>query len=286
MTVNESHLAREREAGAERAALKSAAITCAAILLVVYAVNALSMGTEMRLAGSTRPAYYPWVLEGTAILAMFIALPLALWLGMRFPFERGRWPTALLIHAGGVLIFGLIQVSLMSAFRFSIWEAVFSYSYTYSDTPFGVFVYEFRKQAASYLGFQVVIAFARALEQSRLEAVAARAEARGERRIALKSGGRSFHPEAAEFLFARAAGNYVEARFGAREHLARMTLSELETLLNEAGVKAARVHRGWVVNLGAVAEVAPTGEGDVAITLKDGQQIPGSRRYRDRLPAR
>ena len=39
------------------------------------------------------------------------------------------------------------------------------------------------------------------------------------------------------------------------------------------------------VNRDRIAEIAPNGDGDVRITMADGAVIPGSRRYRDRLPA-
>src|SRR5690606_21825891 len=194
------------------------------------------VGTELERAGRVRPASYPWALEGTAILAMFAALPLALWLGMRFPFERGRWRAALAAHLAGVMVFAAIQIALMSGLRIALWPALYGAGFDFGDSALGVFVYEFRKQAASYVGFQFILATSRGLEQLRLEAAAARAEARTRHRVTLKSGGRTFHAEADGFIAARAAGNYVEARFGDREHLARMTLTELEALLREAGI--------------------------------------------------
>jgi two-component system, LytTR family, sensor kinase len=36
-------------------------------------------------------------------------LPLIFWLGRRFPFERGRWPRSLLVHAPAGLVFPLLQ---------------------------------------------------------------------------------------------------------------------------------------------------------------------------------
>jgi DNA-binding LytR/AlgR family response regulator len=88
-----------------------------------------------------------------------------------------------------------------------------------------------------------------------------------------------------DFTSARAAGNYVEVRFGNGQHLARTTLTDLEKLLTEAGIDARRVHRSWLINHACLAEITPTGEGDVTLTLADGQRVPGSRRYRDRLEA-
>jgi DNA-binding LytR/AlgR family response regulator len=104
----------------------------------------------------------------------------------------------------------------------------------------------------------------------------------------LRSGGRTFHARAGDFLSAKAAGNYVEARFagapGAPQgFLARTTLTALETQLREAGVDARRVHRSWLINGDAIAATAPTGDGDLKIRLRDGSEVPGSRRYRSAI---
>ncbi|MEE2565461.1 LytTR family DNA-binding domain-containing protein [Hyphobacterium marinum] len=271
-------LTADREA--DRRALLRAGLLCAAVIVVVYIVNSLSVGTEIVRSGDDQPGHYSWVLEGTAVTAMLILVPPVLWLGMAFPFERGRWRTALAVHLAAVLVYGALQVALMSGFRALVWPPIFDRPFGYGDTLWGTFVYEFRKQAAAYLGFQLILSTSRTMERLRLEARAARQDARAEQRITLKCGGRTIFAEAADFRVARAAGNYVEASFGTREHLARMTLAELETLLREAGIDAVRVHRSWLVNRAAITEITPTGEGDVTITLTGGDEVPGSRRYR------
>lgn len=275
--------ARAAERQAERAALRHAAVVCVALILCFYVINALSVTTEHSWSGYPYPASLGWVQEGTAILAMLVGLPLALWLGHRFPIEPERWRTALPIHLGGVAVYIAIQISLMAALRFELWPLLYGQDYTFAGDAFSTIVYEGRKQFFSYAGFQVVLMTSRSLEYLRLETRAARREARSHHRITLHSGGRTLFPDASAFRAARAAGNYVEARFGEREHLARTTLTGLEGLLREAGVDAVRVHRSWLVNRAAIAEIAPTGEGDVTLKLKTGETVPGSRRYRERL---
>lgn len=276
---------RAIEAQAERRALRNAALVCLGVTLTVYVINALSISTEFDRAGRAIAPGYPWILEGTAITAMIAGLPVVLWFGHRFRFEPGRWKIALAGHLAGLLIYALIQVGLMSALRGVFWPPLLGMPYDPGDTALGVFVYEFRKQAGIYAGFQFVIGVARHVEHLRLETSAARSEARTHRRITLKCGGRTFHPDASAFVYARAAGNYVEARFAAREHLARITLTELEALLREAGVDAVRSHRSVLVNRDRIAEIVPTGEGDVTIRLDEGSELPGSRRYRAGLDA-
>tara|TARA_R110000868_G_scaffold13584_2_gene63186 strand:+ start:29455 stop:30321 length:867 start_codon:yes stop_codon:yes gene_type:complete len=270
---------------AEHTAILYAAAVCVGMVLVAYIVNALSLGSEIEWNHGSEPASLPWIQEGTAILAMLAGLPLAIWLGVRFPLEPGRWRTNLLIHCGGVLLYGLIQVNLMMTLRFAIWEGIYGHAYSYDGSAVEMFIYEFRKQASTYLGFQLIVAASLGIEQLKLEAAAAHSDARTSHRVTLRCGGRVMRLPAVEFTSARAAGNYVEVRFGNGQHLARTTLTDLEKLLTEAGIDARRVHRSWLINHACLAEITPTGEGDVTLTLADGQRVPGSRRYRDRLEA-
>lgn len=287
MTTPASPINREHaiERKAERAGIQNAALVCIGTLLVVYVINALSLGNEIEWNHGSEPASLPWVQEGTAILAILAGLPLILWLGQRFPLEPGRWRVNLAIHCAGVLVYSLIQVNLMMTLRFGIWEGIYGHAYSYNGSATEMFIYEFRKQAATYFGFQLILAASLGIEQLKLEAAAAQSDARTSHRITLRCGGRVMRLPAGEFTSAQAAGNYVEARFGTGLHLARMTLTDLERLLVEAGIDARRVHRSWLINHACLTQIVPTGEGDVTLTLADGQSVPGSRRYRERLEA-
>ncbi|PWE18311.1 hypothetical protein DDZ18_01515 [Marinicauda salina] len=279
-SASRSDPARAAERAAERRALRNAAIACLVIALGVYVINSLSIMTVIERGGGLRPAWYPWVLEGTAVIGLLAGLPVIVWFGHRFAFEPGRWRTSLAVHLAGALIYGAIQIAIMLGLRAALWPVLFAEAYVYGDAPFDIALYEFRKQAGIYAGFQAVVWVARHIERLRMDAAAAHADARAAQRVTLKCGGRTFHLDAGDFVAAKAAGNYVEARFGPREHLARMTLSELAALLREADIDVARVHRSWLVNRAAIAETAPDGQGGLVITLADGTTIPGSRRYR------
>jgi hypothetical protein len=284
-TTQDVNIDRQAERDAEARALRRSTLLALGVILSIYVVNALSVTTELRWSGSNYPSLYPWVLEGTAIIAMIIGLPLILWLGRRFPVEIGRLSTSLPIHLVGLLVYGLIQVILMVSFRTLVWPLAFDAQFVFGHSALDFFTYELRKQAMAYVGIQMVLSTNMTIERLRLEAREAKREAQTNNRITLRCGGRTHLVEARGFVYARAAGNYLEARFEAGEQLARMTLTDLERLLTEAGIDPVRVHRSWLVNRDAITEIAPTGEGDVTLTLKSGDRIPGSRRYRDRLAA-
>jgi DNA-binding LytR/AlgR family response regulator len=47
-----------------------------------------------------------------------------------------------------------------------------------------------------------------------------------------------------------------------------------------------RVHRSYIVNLDCVLEIEPLESGDARAKMRDGSQVPVSRRYRDALRKR
>ncbi|MEZ5893657.1 MAG: LytTR family DNA-binding domain-containing protein [Parvularculaceae bacterium] len=129
------------------------------------------------------------------------------------------------------------------------------------------------------------ITLGRDIEQQRRELAASREDARKSLRLTLKCGGRSIFVDASEVVSVKSAANYVEVDAGGAPYLARATLAAIERQLADAGVSAIRVHRSWVVNADRIRKIDPTGEGDVKIEMTNGAVVPGSRRYRDRLPA-
>ena len=75
------------------------------------------------------------------------------------------------------------------------------------------------------------------------------------------------------------ASNYLELHTAHGTHLVRMTLAEAEHRLPGF----ARVHRTLLVRTDRVRGVVPNEHGDFRVLLDDGQELPMSRRYRDRL---
>lgn len=274
----------QRERAAEHVAVWRAFIAYAAIIIGFFVVNSLSNITEAERAGDMVHAGQAWFLEGTsAIIILALFWPVE-WMEARFPVGETRWTLALPVYFAGSLIFSAIHIAWIAGVRDTLWPVLFEGEYRFFADGIGlVSLYEYRKDVMAYAVILFLLYVFRSVERHRMEADAARREAQSRHRVTLKCGGRTVFAEAAEFSMAKAAGNYVEARFGARDILARMTLTELEALLSEAGIDAVRTHRSFLVNRVAIAETVPTGEGDVRIVLSDGNEVPGSRRYRDSL---
>jgi len=210
-------------------------------------------------------------------------VPLVALLERRFPFTPETWRTAILWHLLGSIVFSACHILGMAALRGLAWAVIYGAPYTYFSDFWSDAVYEYRKDVLPYALIVLMLSLTRALEESRREAAAARAEARVSGRLTLKTGGRTLFLDARSLDWANAAGNYVEIRANGATHLARIGLTALEQQLGAAGVDVARVHRSRLVNRAKVREVAPVGDGDFRITMTDGSELRGSRRFRDAL---
>lgn len=246
----------------------------------VAVINALSLLTDaerMRLALDPREAF---LLELTSIAALLAALPVAVLVERRFPLSAERWKQSLAAYAAASLAFSALHIGLMILLRKIAFPLIFDAPYAFVDDFLRDGLYEYRKDLVPYAAMIAVLCLLRQIEENRLEAVAARAEARETGRLTLKSGGRTVYLDARLLDWAEAAGNYVEIHAGGRTHLARTSLSALAEQLAGAGADVAQIHRSRLVNRARIAEVIPSGDGDFRVRLSDGTELRGSRRYR------
>jgi two-component system LytT family response regulator len=79
-----------------------------------------------------------------------------------------------------------------------------------------------------------------------------------------------------------AAGNYVEVHAAGKVHLIREPLSAFISQLSPE--EFLRVHRSHVVHIGFIQEIRPMFHGDYELVLRNGEQLPLSRRYKLLLP--
>jgi hypothetical protein len=270
---------RREDARADRTTFLWVAAFMAARLLV----DILSTATEIGRSGSDYSIAKMVIYEATGY-AVFLALfPLIARLASIATPGQHDWRVVIPFHLAASVVVSIIHVTVMVLIRKAIFLAFFAGPYIFTDNLARDFIYEYRKDLFGYALFLFLIMFGRQLAQQRRELAAAREDARKSQRLTLKCGGRSIFINAADIVWVKSASNYVEVRANGATHLARATLAAIERQLADAGVKATRVHRSWVVNTDHIAKIAPTGEGDVAIEMSDGSHVPGSRRYRDRL---
>jgi len=78
-----------------------------------------------------------------------------------------------------------------------------------------------------------------------------------------------------------AAGNYARLRAGGATHLLRERMRELERRLDPR--LFVRIHRSFIVNVGAIAALEPTTHGEFQVSLRDGTKLTSSRTFSERL---
>jgi two-component system LytT family response regulator len=103
-------------------------------------------------------------------------------------------------------------------------------------------------------------------------------------RLAVKSAGRVLFLKISEIDWIEAADYYACLHVGARSHLLRRSLAELEQELDPAAF--CRVHRSTIVNLDRVRGLRLGEDGEYEALLENGIQLRLSRRYRKQLQAR
>jgi DNA-binding LytR/AlgR family response regulator len=69
-----------------------------------------------------------------------------------------------------------------------------------------------------------------------------------------------------------------------RDYPLRTTMAAIEERLDP--MRFVRVHRSYLVNLDYLTEIEPLDTGDARLKLRDGAQVPCSRRYRAQLRER
>ncbi len=101
------------------------------------------------------------------------------------------------------------------------------------------------------------------------------------KRFVAKNGSRITLVNVEDVEWIEAADNYVELHTGAKTHLVRETLSDVEQRLNPD--QFLRIRHSTIVNVRLIRELEPLFNGEYLIRLTNGTELNSSRRYRRRL---
>jgi two-component system LytT family response regulator len=103
-------------------------------------------------------------------------------------------------------------------------------------------------------------------------------------RLAIKSAGQVSFVKISEIDWIEAADYYASLHVGARTHLLRRSMAELEQDLDPAIF--CRIHRSTIVNLNRVRGLKLAADGEYVVLLENGANLRLSRRYRKQLQSR
>lgn len=258
-----------------------------AVLSIHMLFNSITAWIDLR----TAPFVQPLVWELSSALTVGLLIPALLAFERRFPL---RWDTLrrhLPWHLAGTLVFSAVHVLVMMALRKAAYALVGA-SYHFGNWA-TVLAYEYLKDVRSYvlilcavLSYRLLLlrlqGEARVLDAPEPPSGAEPAgpPARPERFLVRKLR-KEFLIAATDIEWLQAQGNYIGIHVNGHDYLLRSTLADFLGQLDPA--RFVQVHRSYAANLDRVAEIEPLDSGDARLRMKDGSQVPCSRRYRAAL---
>lgn len=252
---------------------------CYALMLAaVAAVGATSFWMEAGREASSAPLWPLAVDEVTSVATVFALTPLLLRWAIRLDPRRIGWGMALLGHGAGAIAFSLLHIAGMLLARFALYP-LFGGAYRLDGEPFLTrLLYEGRKDSLTYVGLVMGAWLLKTvLDKTSLPIP------KPPPRLEIRDGAKRYWLATNDILWVEAAGNYVELHLAERSLLRRQTLAALENELADRDF--VRIHRSRLVNARHVAATQSNDSGDFTVTLTDGRQISGGRRWRGGLDA-
>jgi two-component system LytT family response regulator len=126
--------------------------------------------------------------------------------------------------------------------------------------------------------------FERALERAKERIEQGKETPRKIERLAIKNAGQVLFQKISEIDWIEAADYYVCLHVGAKTHLLRRSMSDVDQQLEQAAF--CRIHRSAIVNLERVRQLEISEDGGTDVVLSSGTRLRLSRRYRKELQAR
>jgi two-component system LytT family response regulator len=126
--------------------------------------------------------------------------------------------------------------------------------------------------------------FERALGRAKERVAHARNSPRIREHIAVKSGGELTFLKLSEIDWIEAADYYSCLHVGAKSHLLRRSMAELDEELDQSVF--CRIHRSTIVQLDRIRGLRLNENGEYDVLLKNGSKLKLSRRYRKQLQSR
>ncbi|NKI68460.1 LytTR family transcriptional regulator [Collimonas pratensis] len=230
----------------------------------------------------------PVVWEWSSCMVLLLLIPAVIGFEIRLPLRWGLMRRNLRWHFIASVVFCLVHVSAMVALR------KLAYFSQNQDYNFGNWWhelgYEYLKDIRTYFAIIIAVSFYRLIllrwqgEASLLQepdiGQPVESVERPERFL-VRTLGKEFLLPAAEIEWIQAWGNYVNLRVRGHDYPLRSTMAAIERRIDPK--RFVRIHRSYIANLDFVVEIEPLDSGDARAKLRDGQQIPVSRRYRDEL---
>jgi hypothetical protein len=262
-----------------------------ALIVGWFAINILVLATttlmEFHRAGKSIAIWEPFCWEISSILVILLLIPVGIYISDRW-LCKFTLKTCLLLHAMATIPFSIIHILGMVSIR-ELWSRAMNVPYQFGDVSLE-FLYEYRKDAQTYLTIALVI-FGYRLIVRRLQGEASYLakgdEAEGDdtkepelppERLLIKKLGREFLIQTSAIEWIEASGNYANLHIHTHVYPMRITMEKLEKRLP---ANFTRIHRSSIVNMEHIKEIQPLDSGDYHVILRSGKTLVLSRRYRE-----
>jgi hypothetical protein len=272
--------ANRAEQTADRRADRMAYAAIAFFAVLSWVISSSSEQIEARAAGIQINAIEPWVIHFASDIAVLLVVPIIPSLLNRVRFAREDASKTALVLLAGLVVYIVAQVFLLAGVRSVLWPVFLDGYYETSVGEPLVWLYESRQIVYTFLLNLAAFYLFRSLERLRLDAAGRTQQAEDHQRLVLNSGGRTLIFRPSDIWWAKAASNYVEIQTETGTHLARISLSELETLIGKIEASHVRCHRSFLVQISQIKKIMPRGNGNAELELASGRALPIGRSYR------
>lgn len=261
-----------------------------ALTLVDTVANSVTVLMDVRRVDLSFADWEPVAWETSSGIMLLLLVPPVVWFTRRYPLHWDTLRQQLPYHLLGSVVFSIAHVAGMVGLR-KLAYASQGMSYDFGSVPVEL-AYEYLKDVRTYVGMVATIEIYRlVLRRLQGEATLLAEPDEGDaveptdrpERFLVRKLGREFLVAAADIEWLQAAGNYVNLRVRGHDYPLRSTISGIESKLDPS--RFIRIHRSYIVNLDQVASIRPLDSGEAKVQLKDGTELPCSRRYRDALRA-
>ncbi|CCQ09404.1 LytTr DNA-binding response regulator [Pseudoalteromonas luteoviolacea B = ATCC 29581] len=258
-------------------------------ILINNTINATNVIMEAHRDGKLGFALWePFVWEYTSAFSTLTLVPFIWMLLDKVPFNWQKILQSIFRYWLASLFFCAAHVGLMVALRKCL------YWYYGRSYDFGLFwyemLYEYRKDLWGFIflialihGFRYVVS--QLSGEARLcDELAPTPSAEDSNlvptleRVIVRKLGKEYIVKIEDVDWLESSGNYVNLHSQARVYPLRATLSQLTRQIEKKGFR--RIHRSYTVKLDAIDSITQLPSGDAEITLKTGQTLSMSRRYK------
>ncbi len=254
--------------------LEAAGWTCAVTLL--WTADLVAKLSERGQTGVGKDTFRLVSEQATSAIAVLIMIGFVVrWLRL-FPLRRDAWPSAVIGHTAGSILFAFGHHSLMTAMRIP-WYALHGIDYVWREPFVANLVTEYQKDIKVYLGILLIISAYGLYLRGREPAETAHGG-----RLLVQTGRGRCLLKYDQIDYLAGARNYVTVHADGHEYIVRETMTRLMKQL--AGGPFARTHRSYIVNIDRIGHIR-TIDGKQQVVMAGGDRVPVSRSYREQFEA-